>query len=156
MKIAQTLIIAAFVLAYTTIANAGKVYSKSGKAIAGYDTVAYFTQNKAVKGSSSHTHKWNGATWHFSSAKNLSLFKANPTKYAPQYGGYCAYAIAKGKAKSIDPAAWKIIDPIIQAWTDSGIAPPIDSYEKGSWGPNSADLLLSSKRRYWQHACAEH
>ena len=104
MKIAQTLIIAAFVLAYTTIANAGKVYSKSGKAIDGYDTVAYFTQNKAVKGSSSHSYKWNGATWHFSSAKNLSLFKGNPSKYAPQYGGYCAWAIAeKNELVKIDP-----------------------------------------------------
>ena len=53
-------------------------------------------------------------------------------------------------------SAWRIIDKIIQSWADPTIAPPLDEYPRGSWGPNSADLLLSSQSRHWQHACAEH
>lgn len=103
MKTVTTLIIATLAL-FTAAASAGPVYTKGGKAIGGYDTVAYFTVNKAVKGSSSYTHSWSGATWQFSSAKNRDLFKANPAKYAPQYGGYCAWAIAeKNDLVKIDP-----------------------------------------------------
>ena len=104
MKTLNTLIIAAIAFLSASVAGAGPVYTKGGVAIDGYDTVAYFTENKAVKGSSSFTHQWNGATWHFSSAKNLALFKAEPEKYAPQYGGYCAWAIAeKDTLFEIDP-----------------------------------------------------
>jgi len=81
-----------------------------GLAISGYDAVAYFTESKPVKGSSEFTLEHDGAMWQFASMENLDKFKADPASYAPQYGGYCAYAIAKGKAKSIDPAAWKVID----------------------------------------------
>jgi len=103
MKTATTLILAALAL-LTAAAQAGPVYTKGGKAIDGYDTVAYFTAEKAVKGSSDYTHTWNGAKWHFSSAKNRDLFKADPTKYAPQFGGYCAWAIAENnKLVKIDP-----------------------------------------------------
>ena len=105
MKTATTSLIIAIVAIFSvSVASAGPVYAKSGKAIGGYDTVAYFTENKAVKGSASHTHRWNGADWQFSSAKNLALFKAQPEKYAPQYGGHRAWAIAeKGILVQIDP-----------------------------------------------------
>ncbi len=82
----------------------------NGVAIKGTDPVAYFTQGKAVRGSASFTHSWNGATWHFSSAANRNLFASNPTKYAPQYGGYCAWAIGQGYTADIDPSAWSIVD----------------------------------------------
>ena len=102
--VTTTVIVALIALFSAAVASAGPVYTKGGKAIDGYDTVAYFTDYKAVKGSSKHTHRWNGATWHFSSAKNLALFKAEPEKYAPQYGGYCAWAIAeKDTLFEIDP-----------------------------------------------------
>ncbi len=64
------------------------VYQTDEGAIGGYDTVAYFTVGKPVKGSKEFTHQWNGASWLFSSAGNRDLFKAAPEKYAPQYGGY--------------------------------------------------------------------
>ncbi len=80
----------------------------SDVAIRGYDTVAYFTQQAAVKGSRDHEHEWNGATWRFSSAENRDLFAANPEQYAPQYGGYCAYAASQGYTASTDPEAWHI------------------------------------------------
>ncbi len=59
-----------------------------GIAIKGYDTVAYFTMSKPVKGSDNFAHEWNGAKWLFSSEEHLNLFAASPEKYAPQYGGY--------------------------------------------------------------------
>ena len=83
----------------------------SSQAVSGYDTVAYFADGKAVEGKEEFKTEYNGATWLFSSAKNLASFKSNPEKYAPQYGGYCAYAVgAKNSLVSADPQAWKIVD----------------------------------------------
>ncbi|WP_112480083.1 YHS domain-containing (seleno)protein [Vibrio variabilis] len=79
-----------------------------GKAIRGYDPVAYFTQGKPVKGDGDYTYEWNDATWYFSSKQNQDLFTANPDRYAPQYGGYCAWAVSKGYTAKIDPTAWYI------------------------------------------------
>ncbi len=81
-----------------------------GTAINGYDPVAYFTEGKPVEGSSDHAYDWNGAEWHFASAQNLETFKAEPEKYAPQYGGYCAYAVSYGSTAKTEPDAWKIVD----------------------------------------------
>ena len=83
-------------------------YAPNGIAIRGYDTVAYFTQSKPVKGSDSYTTQWMGATWKFSSQEHLDLFVAEPDKYAPQYGGYCAYGVAVGDLVKIEPEFWTI------------------------------------------------
>jgi YHS domain-containing protein len=77
-------------------------------AIDGYDTVAYFTQNKPVEGNKSHQVKWRDANWYFASEENKALFVATPEKYAPQYGGWCAYAMSKGDTARIDPDAFII------------------------------------------------
>jgi len=79
-------------------------------AIKGYDPVAYFKQGAPTKGSPQFAQQWMGATWLFASAENRDLFAANPEQYAPQYGGYCAYAVSEGHTASIDPEAWKIVD----------------------------------------------
>ena len=79
-------------------------------AIQGYDTVAYFTAGKPVKGDDSLVHEWMGAKWKFSTAANLELFKANPEKYAPQYGGYCAYGVSQDNLVSIEPDKFKVQD----------------------------------------------
>ncbi|MBO3699280.1 YHS domain-containing (seleno)protein [Roseivirga sp. E12] len=83
---------------------------KRGLAIQGYDPVAYFTDNKAIEGSDKISHIAAGVTYYFSSAKNRQLFIANPEKYEPEYGGYCAYAMADGDKVRIDPETFKIID----------------------------------------------
>lgn len=80
----------------------------SNNAIKGYDTVAYFTQGKAVKGDSDYSTEYKQAKWLFSSQENLDLFTANPEKYAPQYGGYCAYAVAQNTTASIKPELFTI------------------------------------------------
>ena len=77
-------------------------------AIEGYDPVAYFTEGKPVKGSKKHTLEYQGATWRFASAEHRALFEADPHKYAPQYGGYCAWAVSQGYTAGIDPKAWTI------------------------------------------------
>ena len=81
-----------------------------GTAIDGTDPVAYFTEGRPVEGSADFTYEWNGATWRFASAENRDTFIAAPAQYAPQYGGYCAWAVAQGYTASTDPAAWKIVD----------------------------------------------
>ncbi len=79
-------------------------------AILGYDTVAYFTDGKPVKGADSFVFIWMGAKWKFASQAHLDLFKAAPEKYAPQYGGYCAYGVSVDNLVSIEPDKFKIID----------------------------------------------
>jgi len=79
-----------------------------GVAIDGFDPVAYFTDGKPVEGKKEHAHEWRGATWRFASAEHRDLFAADPGKYAPQYGGWCAYAVAQGSTADIDPEAWTI------------------------------------------------
>ncbi|MEM6440850.1 MAG: YHS domain-containing (seleno)protein [Pseudomonadota bacterium] len=81
-----------------------------GHAIRGYDPVAYFSQGEPIEGSSSYELEHDGATWRFASAENMAKFQADPAAYAPQYGGYCAWAVSQGKTAPIDPDAWKIVD----------------------------------------------
>ena len=92
-----------------------------GPAIDGTDPVAYFTEGRPVEGSSDFTHEWNGATWRFSSAENRDKFAAEPERYAPQYGGYCAWAVAQGYTASTDPEAWKIVDSKLYLNYDKGV-----------------------------------
>lgn len=91
-----------------TFACAQKIYSTKAGAIKGYDPVAYFIQKQPIKGQSSITYEWNGATWHFANIKNMEVFKQNPEQYAPQYGGYCAYGLAKNYKVKIEPDCWSI------------------------------------------------
>ena len=81
-----------------------------GLALDGYDPVAYFTDGKPVEGSKEHSLEWNGATWRFTSAAHLEEFEKSPEKYAPQYGGYCAWAVSHGYTADVDPDAWTIVD----------------------------------------------
>lgn len=86
------------------------IYAEDGIAIGGADPVAYFTDDTFVAGSTEHTYEWDGATWQFASAENRDLFAASPEEYAPQYGGYCAWAVGQNALAAIDPNAWSIVD----------------------------------------------
>lgn len=81
-----------------------------GGAIKGYDAVAYHSEGIAKSGSRKFSYDWNGATWRFASAHNRDLFAADPQKYAPQYGGYCAWAMADGQFVGVDPKLWTIVE----------------------------------------------
>ena len=82
----------------------------SNEAISGYDAVAYFTEGKPVEGSDRFSMEYRGAVWRFASRENLDRFRAGPDAYAPQYGGYCAYAMAEGDTASTEPELWTIHD----------------------------------------------
>ncbi len=82
----------------------------SDDAVSGYDVVAYFTQGKPVEGREKFSVEYKDALWSFSSQEHLDLFNAEPEKYAPQYGGYCAWSVAQGNSAGADPLVWKIID----------------------------------------------
>lgn len=121
LPIAFAVMIAAFLVAVVPatgrnmiIAQQGiapAVYTKTDNlAIDGYDAVAYFTQNAPVVGSAEHTATWNNATWRFASAEHKAMFMAEPEKYAPQFGGYCAWATSQGYIAPANPNNWRIVD----------------------------------------------
>jgi len=80
----------------------------SNKAAKGYDVTAYFSDSKPIEGKSKYSTTYKGAEWLFANQENLDKFIADPEKYAPQYGGYCAYAAALGETVSADPEQWTI------------------------------------------------
>jgi YHS domain-containing protein len=82
----------------------------TGYVIRGYDPVGFFTEGRPLPGRSDFSAEYKGGTYLFASAANRDAFKANPEKYAPQYGGYCAYGVAVGKKFDIDAASWRIVD----------------------------------------------
>jgi YHS domain-containing protein len=77
-------------------------------AIKGYDPVSYFTQSLPMKGKKAYQLEWKGAMWRFSTKENLHAYKTSPEKYAPQYGGYCAWAVSQGKTADVDPKQWTV------------------------------------------------
>jgi len=97
-------------LATRARASSPAIYAQEGIAIDGTDPVAYFTEGRPVPGDAAITSDWNGATWRFSTPENKAAFDADPEAYAPQYGGYCAWAVAEGYTASTVPEAWKIVD----------------------------------------------
>ncbi|WP_245448815.1 YHS domain-containing (seleno)protein [Phyllobacterium sophorae] len=126
-------------------------------AIKGYDPVAYFTQHQAMQGSAKYSHQWLGATWHFASAENRDLFAADPAKYAPQYGGYCADGVSFGTVTTnVDPKAWRIIEGKLYISYDPGAA---DGFEKNPtkltdsqkhWSDVERTLVTEKVQKNWQ------
>ena len=86
----------------------GRFHTRGGKALEGYDAVSYFTQGRAVRGNPSYKARWKGVEWLFSSAENRDKFLGSPERYAPQFGGYCAYGVAQGYTVRGDPQQWSV------------------------------------------------
>lgn len=109
---ALTFILAVGAAVSPAIAEAGTFYNVTwrGVAVKGYDPVAYFTDEKPVKGKQMYELEWQGARWRFANDRNRETFRADPERYAPRYGGYCAYGIAVGGLYNIKPEAWSIVD----------------------------------------------
>ena len=97
-------------VATRTMAQEASVYTEGGIAIDGSDAVAYFDGNGPVAGDPAITYAYMGATWQFSTEANRDAFAADPAAYAPQYGGYCAYAVSQGYTAPTVPEAWSIVD----------------------------------------------
>jgi len=101
--------------------DAGLSHMVSKPAVTGYDPVSYFVSNKAVRGSGFHTSSYRGQTYLFSSKKNKETFAKNPTKYLPQYGGWCAYGLSVGKKFYSDPTVFAIVKGKLYLNLDKGI-----------------------------------
>ena len=113
----------------------------SNSAVKGYDTVSYFQGDGVpVKGSEEFQTQWRGANWYFSSQKNLDAFKADPKKYAPQYGGYCAWAVAHDTLAKGDPTVYNIVDGKLYLNYDQSI--------NSSWTPRKEELIIQADTIY--------
>lgn len=119
MRSTTTHFLIAFIAAALAFGGAGAVCAApnqfainvdaNGNALHGYDTVAYFTQSKAVRGEAAFTHTWKGARWLFARAHHRDLFAADPERYAPRIGGFCALGAVNGRMAEVDPQQWLMI-----------------------------------------------
>ena len=108
-KVCVTLLLGILTVPALALDDAVNTGRFNDTAIEGYDPVAYFTQGKPVKGSDEFEYAWRGGNWRFASQDSLERFRADPEKFAPQYGGWCAYAMSdRGRTVRIDPEAWTI------------------------------------------------
>ncbi|MDG1431465.1 MAG: YHS domain-containing (seleno)protein [Paracoccaceae bacterium] len=104
------LTVTAFLKPSLALARESEIFQTNGIAINGSDAVAYFTTGKPDSVFNSHSASWHGVEWHFDSAENATQFQADPTKYAPIFGGYCAYAASLGYLATTVPEAWTIYE----------------------------------------------
>ena len=111
-----------------------------GKAINGYDPVAYFNQRDAVAGSEQYSVSWNGADWYFSSEANKQAFQAAPEQFAPKFGGYCSFAVSKGFTAYIDPAAFEIFEGNLYLFADQNV--------RRDWLNGQPETLKQSERNW--------
>jgi len=110
MKRLMLVAIAIFSLVSVVSAQKSAINAPKGTAVDGYDVVDFFSQGKPVKGSGAYTYQWGGANWLFESKANMELFAKSPEKFAPQYGGYCAYGASQGHKAPVEADTWSIVD----------------------------------------------
>jgi YHS domain-containing protein len=122
---------------------------KSGLAVQGYDVVAYFTDGKPVKGDAQFSSNHGGARYQFASAEHKAAFDKEPAKYAPQFGGYCAYAVSKKTTAKIEPDAFQIVDGRLLLQYDKGIRDKFSKDTKGNLAKADANWpgLVEKKGR---------
>jgi YHS domain-containing protein len=109
-KFAILLVSAVSILAAALGCGAVVQAAEQHLALKGYDTVAYFTEKRAMHGNPQYQHEWDGATYQFASAKHLEMFKADPDRYLPQYSNWCAASVAKGVKVRGNPEHWTVVD----------------------------------------------
>jgi YHS domain-containing protein len=111
----RTLALALTLLALPALAAAAEPkrlinVDRDGVAVDGYDVVAYFTENAPVPGRAEHSSVHDGATYRFASAEHKAMFDAEPGRYVPAFGGFCAYAVSRKALRPIDPAIFHFVD----------------------------------------------
>jgi YHS domain-containing protein len=111
--------------------------------VKGYDPVAYFTRGQPTPGIDQYSYRWKGVTYLFASAEDLQLFKANPEKYLPQYGGYCAYAMSLNRIADIDPSEWTIVAG--KLYLNNGF------FAQSLWSLNKSGNIESGDRNWPQY-----
>lgn len=133
-------------VSWPLFAQKAEVFSNTDGAIRGYDTVAYFIENKPVKGNTGFSYQWNNAIWYFSTEDNLKKFKASPEKYAPQFGGYCAYGLSEGHKSPTQPDAWTIVDNKLYLNYNTKV--------KEKWSENK-EVRIRKANRNWEELKGE-
>jgi len=138
----RTIIIAAlsFFSIMQAIAQQSEIFAAGGKAINGYDPVAFFKASKAVKGADSLAYKYKDVTWLFSSQKNLAGFKEAPEKYVPQYGGYCAYGTAQGHKAPTQTDTWTVVNDKLYFNYNTKV--------KESWSKDQQNLIRTADQKW--------
>lgn len=125
--------------AINTLKN-GLFGGRTDTAINGYDTVAYFTVGKPVKGQDQLSTEWMGARWKFSSQAHLDLFKANPEKFAPQYGGYCAFGVSRGYLVKVEPDQFTVRDGKLYLNYDADV--------QAQWAKDPAGYIRTADEKF--------
>jgi YHS domain-containing protein len=120
----------------------GTTNVSSGVALKGHDPVAYFNSAIATVGNSEHSFDFADATWHFANAENRELFAANPTRYAAQFGSFCAFAVSKGFTADIDPEAWHIEADQLYVFADQSV--------RDDWVAGLASGTLTASEENWK------
>lgn len=113
---------------------------KAGVALRGYDPVAYFTAGKPTAGSAAFQTKWDGATYNFATAESKAEFDKDPAKYAPQYGGFCAWAAANGYKADADPKAWHVVGGKLYVNYNASVSK--------SWNANTAKYITDADKNW--------
>jgi YHS domain-containing protein len=119
------------------------VNAKEGIGLKGYDPVAYFINGAPTQGTEQYSYVYKGVTYRFASAENLERFRANPEKYLPQYGGYCAYAMSLDRIADIDPSRWAIVDG--KLYLNNGFV------AEKLWNLNKSGNIASGDRNWPQY-----
>jgi YHS domain-containing protein len=127
-------------MSVTSGAFAQQVFTTDGTAIRGYDPVAYFTDQKPVKGDPQFAFKHEGVTWLFASQQHLDVFKADPAKYSPQYGGYCAYGTSEGHKAPTQPDAWTVVNDKLYLNYNQGV--------KTEWSKNRSERIEKANQQW--------
>jgi YHS domain-containing protein len=120
---------------------------KSGLAIQGYDPVAFFTDNKPVTGKPEFLARHNGALYYFASKEHRDLFKADPAKYEPAFGGYCAYGVSRNKLVEIDVQAFQVVDGRLLLQYSKGVRDDFNKDTKGNFGKAQANWPALVKKQ---------
>lgn len=109
-------------------------------AIEGYDVVAYFEDHRARQGTSKYSVAWNGAHWQFASPRHKDMFASDPERYAPAYGGFCAYSVAFGHAVKSDPEVFAIVDGrLFLLYSESA---------RAAWADESPSMVAKADQRW--------
>jgi YHS domain-containing protein len=146
-RVGLTSLLVAGIAAFSKASFAAPPVAQSnGYAIGGYDVVAYFAKNAAVRGKPEFSHVWHGATWLFESAENRDKFAANPDAFAPQYGGYCAVGMSKGGKGNGDPQAWSVRNGKLYLTANQNVRAKFDQ---------DGDTYISKADSWWQRSYAK-
>jgi YHS domain-containing protein len=139
---AVALALAPLTVAGPALADKAPIWTSFGSnvAISGYDPVAYFTLGRPTQGTAAFKATYQGAEFRFANAANRASFLANPARYAPQFGGYCAWAVSQGYTAGIDPNAWAIVDGKLYLNYNRTI--------QSRWQADRANLIAAGNRNW--------